>query len=88
MDEIIEAIGWSLESGTTYRKYNLIVRMASKTHHMVQMKLLTGGRKDEGGYMEVLVTKVEPQLNHIGFLMDGALMDAAGSHNHYIMGTF
>jgi hypothetical protein len=37
--------------------------------------------------MEVLVTKVEPQLNHIGFLMDGALMDA-GSHNHYIMGTF
>lgn len=49
------------------------------------MKLLTGGRKDEGGYMEVLVTKVEPQLNHIGFVMDGALMDA-GSHNHYIMG--
>jgi hypothetical protein len=40
MDEIIEAIGWSLESGTTYRKYNLIVRIASKTHHMVQMKLL------------------------------------------------
>jgi hypothetical protein len=42
MDEIIESIGWSLESGTTYR-IHLIVRMASKTHHMVQMKILTGG---------------------------------------------
>jgi hypothetical protein len=29
--------------------------------------------------MEGLVTKVEPQLNHIGFLMYGALIDA-GSH--------
>jgi hypothetical protein len=26
--------------------------------------------------MEGLVTKVELQLNHIGFLMNGALMDA------------
>jgi hypothetical protein len=46
MDEIIESMGWSLESGTTYR-IHLIVRMASKTHHhVVQMKkILTGGRR-------------------------------------------
>jgi hypothetical protein len=42
MDEIIESN--RLESGTTYR-LRLIVRMASKTHQMVQRKILTGGRK-------------------------------------------